>query len=304
MDHKNRQPIENSIKRQLDANKSKNLLFVNADQIMDVEPSFLAALEELLDSAPDDRPESVSAGIVSFAAQALLKRVYSVNQYLKISDQKVEELEEIYRQTWRTMTSTGNIQTVLREYHYPELSRWLATLYPEEFRKSLKLSPVVGHVVYEEYSAQLQIELLRIDVTHIQQPVIDIGCGSQANLVRHLRSMGVEAYGFDLHLEKQEPYLEQMDWFAHPFKVASWGTIISNMAFTNHLNYAHLHDVSQLEQYLLRMRDIIESLAIGGRFYYAPGLPFVEDRLAAARYKVERERTAGDIFVSTVTKIA
>ncbi len=298
------QSIENSIKRQLDVNKSKNLLFVNVEQIMDIEPGFPVALEELLDSTLSDKPESISSEIVSFAAQSLLKNLYSVNQYLRISNQKVEELEKIYLQTWRTMIRTKNIQTVLREHHYPELSRWLATLYPKEFRKRLRFSPVVGNLVCEEYSDQLQIELLQIDVTHMKQPVIDIGCGSQANLVRKLRLLGIEAYGFDRYLEVQESYLTQMDWFEYPFEPASWGTIISNMAFTNHLRHAHLHDASQLEQYLLKMRDIIESLAISGRFYYAPSLPFIENWFAPERYKVEQEQIIGELFVSTVTKIS
>ena len=202
------------------------------------------------------------------------------------------------------MVSTGKIQAALRDYHYPEISRWLATLYPQEFRKRLRFAPIVGHVVYEEYSAQLQIDLLQIDVVHLKQPVLDIGCGSQANLVRYLRSRGTEAFGFDRRLEIRESCLQEMDWFEYPFEDASWGTIISNMAFTNHLNYAYLHDASQFEQYSVKMKDILESLSVGGRFYYAPSLPIVENGFSTERYKVKRERTINDIFVSIVTKIA
>jgi hypothetical protein len=298
------QSIESSIKRQLDVNKSKNLLFVNVKQIMDIEPSFPVALEELLDSTLRGKPESISSEIVSFATQAFLKNLYSVNQYLRISDQKVKELEKIYLQTWQIMIRTRNIQIVLREYHYPELSRWLATLYPKEFRKSLKLLPLVGSLVCEEYSDQFQIELLQIEVAHMKQPVIDIGCGSQANLVRKLRLLGIEAYGLDRYLEVQESYLTQIDWFEYPFEPAIWGTIISNMAFTNHLSYAHLYDASQLEQHLLKMRETIDSLAIGGHFYYAPSLPFIENWFVPERYKVEREQIMDELFVSTVTKIS
>ena len=304
MDHKKILPIKDSIKRQLEVNDSKNLLFDNAKWIIDIEPGFLAALEELLESNSGHNSETVAPEIVTFAAQELLNKVYSVNQYLTISDQKVEELKEIYRRTWRTMVSTGKIQAALRDYHYPEISRWLATLYPQEFRKRLRFAPIVGHVVYEEYSAQLQIDLLQIDVVHLKQPVLDIGCGSQANLVRYLRSRGTEAFGFDRRLEIRESCLQEMDWFEYPFEDASWGTIISNMAFTNHLNYAYLHDASQFEQYSVKMKDILESLSVGGRFYYAPSLPIVENGFSTERYKVKRERTINDIFVSIVTKIA
>ena len=72
-----------------------------------------------------------------------------------------------------------------------------------------------------------------------------------------MRSLGIAAFGFDRQLEIQEPHIEQRDWFDYPFEAGKWGSIVSNMAFTNHLNYAYLHDVSQLEQYLLKMKDIL-----------------------------------------------
>ena len=159
-------------------------------------------------------------------------------------------------------------------------------------------------MVYEEYSAELQIELLQLDISQLSQPVLDIGCGSQANLVRALRSQGIEAFGFDRHLEIQEPYLQQIDWFDYPLEKGCWGTIVSNMAFTNHLNYVHLHDVSQLEAYFLKMREILEALAVGGRFIYAPSLPFVEEYFAPERFSVKREKAGEGLSASSVTKIA
>jgi hypothetical protein len=297
-------PIKHRIQQQLEVNQSKNLLYVNAGQVMELDPGFLAALEELLASSDSGVQQRNSSEMASFASQELLKRLYSINQFLRIEPQKVKELEEIYRQTWRLMLKTRNLQTVLREYHYPELSRWLSTVYPEEFREPLKLAPLVGHVVCEQYSAQLQIELLSIDATQLKQPVLDVGCGSRANLVRYLRSLDIQAYGFDRSLEIHAPYLDQKDWFEYAFESRSWGTVVSNMAFTNHLNYARLHDVSQLERYLLKMKDMIESLVSGGRFVYAPSLPFVEESLAIDRFKVEHRRAIGNISVSTITRIA
>ena len=142
------------------------------------------------------QPDSVSAEMVTFAAQALVKKVSAANQYLSINDQKIEELKEIYRRTWSSMLRTGNVQTVLRQTHYPALSGWLAGLYPKEFRKYLKSTPEVGHVVYQEYSAKLQIELLQIDLAELKQPVLDIGCGSQANLVQAFTLFGCPCLRF------------------------------------------------------------------------------------------------------------
>lgn len=298
------QPIETLIKQQLNVNKSKNLLFENIKQIMDIEPGFLAGLEKLLNSNTGGKSQSVHPEIHSFTAKELVKRLYAINPYLQINRQQVEKLETIYRQTWQMMKKTGNIKTTLKEFHYPELSRWLAWLYPEKFRNFLKEPIEIGQVTYGEYSAELQVELLGIDITHIKQPVIDIGCGSHANLVMFLCSLGIEAYGIDRYLEVNEQYLEQVDWFEYYFKPNWWGTIIANMSFTNHVNYAYRHDISQVEQYLLKTKEIIESLSIGGRFYYAPSIPFIEKKLSIIEYKVEREQKVNDIFGSIVIRMA
>jgi hypothetical protein len=116
--------------------------------------------------------------------------------------------------------------------------------------------------------------------------------------------LGLEAYGIDRHLNVHASYLTEVDWFAYRFEPGAWGTIISNMGFTNHLNYAYLHDASQLERYLLKMKDILRSLSAGGCFYYAPGLPFVEDKLLVNEYRVVSEQKINDIFASKVTRIA
>jgi hypothetical protein len=304
MNDKNMQPIENSIKHQMEINQSKNLLFANVEKIMEIEPDFLAALEVSLDSSLRGNPSGDSTRFVAFAAQALLKKITAINQYLSISTNKIAELEEIYRQTWQTMVKTGEIGATLRSQHYPELSRWLAGLYPKEFQKRLKDATEIGHVVYEEYSTLFQIELLGLDVSQLKQPVLDIGCGSQANLVKSLRSQGIESFGFDRHLEIQESYVQQIDWFDYPLERGHWGTIVSNMAFTNHLNYVHLHDATQLEAYLLKMRDVLDALKLGGEFIYAPSLPFVEEYFAPERFSVKRENTSAELSVSRVTKLA
>ena len=63
-----------------------------------------------------------------------------------------------------------------------------------------------------------------------------------------------------------------------------------------------LHDISQLENYLRKMKEILESLSTGSCFYYAPSLPFVEEKLSAKEYKVERKRKINEIYVSIIAK--
>jgi len=295
--------IQDSIQQQLDLNQSKNLLFEHIQQSMSVAPSFLAALEALLNSDSSHLPEEAHAQFAVFTAQEMVKRIYAINPYLRVSPADAAALEQIYRQTWQLMQKTRDIKTTLNEFHYPALSKWLTGLYPEEFQQSLKLSPQVGRVTYEEYSAEFQIELLGLDLASLQPPILDVGCGSQANLVRRLRSLGMEAYGIDRDVQTSRPYIFQADWLEYRFEKDRWGTIVSNMGFSNHLNYAYRHDFSQLERYLLKMREILEALAVGGCFIYAPALLSVEEALPAQQYLVQREQKTQDLSVSRIFRI-
>ncbi len=295
--------IQESIQQQLNINQSKNLLFEYIQQSMSVAPSFLAALETLLISDTGHPPEEAYAGFVSFTANEMVKRIYAINPYLRVGPADTAALEQIYRQTWQLIQQTRDIKTTLNAFHYPALSKWLAGLYPEEFQKSLRGSPGVGRVTYEEYSAEFQIELFGLDLASLQEPILDVGCGSRANLVRHLRAAGLEAYGIDRCVDTSCPYILQVDWFDYRFEKDRWGTLISNMGFTNHLNYAYRHDFSQLERHLLKMKEMMEALAPGGCFTYAPGLPAVEEAFPAQQYIIQREQKNQDLSVSRIIRV-
>lgn len=299
------QPIKNSIQQQININESKNLLYASVEQIIEIDPSFQAVLENLLRYAQqnDDNMQWVEFYLVPYSARTLIEKIYAINQYVRIEYEKVVELEAIYRHTWQEMLRTGDIQAILRNYHYPELSGWIATLYPKVFIENLESSPLIGSVVCEEYSVQLQVEALGINLNDIQEPVIDIGCGSHANFVRYLRSVGIEAYGFDRLLTESEFFLESADWLDYSFEPDTWGTITSNMAFTNHIVYTYQYDKAQFEQYMLKLKEILESLTVNGRFFYAPSLPFVEQALDPMRYKVERRQIVEGVYGSCITKI-
>lgn len=296
--------IDQSIQRQMTANESKNLLYAHCEQIIEIDPGFLAALEELLAGGEQALSPQTLQEVVSYAARSLLNRIHALNQFLRVEHHQIEELEGIYRHTWEKLLHAGDIQATLKEHHYPALSRWLAGLYPGDFVASLKQVPSVKGVVCEEYSPQLQIELLGIDLEAMRRPCVDIGCGSHANLAHHLHARNIPVLGIDRHLEQPEAYLQQVDWFAFTFEAQKWGTVISNMAFSNHLLYAYRHDRLQLEPYLRKYKEIIESLCVGGCFFYAPHIPFIEERLKPAQYRVERKAVYGELFASQVTRLA
>jgi len=289
--------LEHSIQGQLAVNQTKNLFFFKTEQSLEVEPGFLKVLQTMVNQSEIPADE-----VFAFTVRSVLDRIYAVNPYLRIGVPKIAELEQIYRQTFSQMKRTNDLRATLREVHYPALVSWLKSLYPPEFLKSLCFAPSISGVVYEAYSARLQVALFQLNLSHIKPPVLDLGCGRRPHLVNYLHSSGIEVYGLDRHLETRAPYLEQADWFEYVFEAGQWGTIISNMAFTNHLNYAYRHDTSQFQAYLLKAKEIFASLTAGGSFYYAPGLPFIEERLQPAHFRVERKSVCG-VFVSHVTKL-
>ncbi|MDD5016225.1 MAG: hypothetical protein PHW73_14215 [Atribacterota bacterium] len=297
--------IQKSIQQQIETNQSKNLLYLDAAQYMEITPAFQGALEEMIAIAkkiPKFAYEIPNKLIFS-VVQKFIEKIYSINQYLRVTDREKDALENIYRQTWQKILRTGDIQGVLREYHYPELSRWIGTMYPPNFLEYLRFTPVIGNVVCKEYSAQFQIEILGLTIETIKEPLIDIGCGSQAALVQYLRMNGIDAYGIDRLIESQEFYLHRKDWFEYVFETKVWGTIISNMAYTNHLIYAYWNDQSRYEHFLRKTREIFASLVEGGSFYYAPSVLQIEKFLSPTQFQLERRQITEDVSASKVTRV-
>ncbi len=293
-----------AIRRQIELNKTKNMLYARLGQVIEIDPTFLVVLEELVAKDAETMSDLALQDAVSFASKTLINRLYSINQFLQIEEEKAHDLESIYLHTWKKIIATKDIHSTLKNYHYPALARWIASLYPKHFVKRLQWLPTVGHLVCGEYSPEFQIELLRIDLRALKQPLLDIGCGTSAGLVRYLRALGIEAHGFDRHIEEGGPHLQQSDWFDYRFEPYAWGTITSNMAFTNHFLYAYHHDNTQLCLYARKFNEIIESLMIGGSFHYAPSISFIEHSLEASKYQVERFAVVKDISMTRIRKVA
>ncbi|WP_161605068.1 hypothetical protein [Brevibacillus massiliensis] len=138
-----------------------------------------------------------------------------------------------------------------------------------------------------EYTPELQIRLLGIELSQLQEPILNIGAGKEGKLVRFLRENGCEAYGIDKFCET-DGYMHRADWLSFSFEANTWGTVISHMAFSNHFRHHHLRRDGQPRQYAEKYMEILHSIKHAGSFYYAPGLPFIEDLLPAEQFAVRR----------------
>lgn len=141
-------------------------------------------------------------------------------------------------------------------------------------------------VVSAQYTPELQLRVLGLDPAALAAPVLDLGCGAEARLVRWLVARGVDARGVDRAAEPSDR-VERGDWLSVPLAPASLGTIVSHLGFSLHFLHHHLRPGGEALRYARRYMDVLRALRPGGTFAYAPGLPFVEAHLPAAVWRVE-----------------
>jgi hypothetical protein len=140
------------------------------------------------------------------------------------------------------------------------------------------------------------------EAVSIEPPVLDVGCGRRAGLVRTLRRLGIEAEGVDRYAPPGVG-LTRADWLQFDYGVSRWGTIISYMAFTSHFIHHHRREHSRWIAYAEAYTAILESLLPGGVFAYAPSVPFVEVHLDPARFAIRRVAVSAGIDASQIRRI-
>jgi hypothetical protein len=181
------------------------------------------------------------------------------------------------------------------------LQKWVQTT--NSFAEKL-YSPkgkMIDSVACSEYRADLQMQILHLDLSCVMEPVLDIGCGKQGNLVLHFRKNGIEAYGFD-RFAYDTPFLKHSDWFEYTFENGKWGTIISHLGFSNHFHHHHLRSDGNFIGYAKKYIEILNSLKMGGCFHYAPNLPFVEKYLNREQFELRKYEINDYGFKTSVLK--
>ncbi|MFW5701305.1 MAG: hypothetical protein ACOCWM_06405, partial [Cyclobacteriaceae bacterium] len=135
------------------------------------------------------------------------------------------------------------------------------------------------------------------------EPVLDIGCGKKGNLVSFLREKGILIQGID-RITASTRNLINADWLEYDFGNEKWGTIYSNLGFSNHFNHHNLREDGNYIKYAQKYMEILKSLKIGGKFHYAPDLPFIELYLDSNKFYIEKHDIERVEFKTTiVTKL-
>lgn len=286
--------FQNAIKQQLLHNQNKSLFYKQLNGKFVLNPS--KETTELLKHRTQEISNFIHSAHLDATYNQLLEEVsdktiklfMEVNQYLDFSREDHSKLQNIYRDLFKLINIIAIKQEIsekaidnLFTSHYKNLQTFLLESNGTEIFNKYKEKPDLYEIKCAEYTPEFQIKLLNINIETIKQPVLDLGCGSQANLVHFLRKNGIIAFGMDRNVDTSE-YFFNMNWFEFQFNSNTWGTVISHMAFSNHFIHHHIKADGNFETYARKYMEILNSLKIGGSFIYAPHLSFIEELLISS----------------------
>lgn len=240
--------------------------------------------------------------IFEYAIDKVLNEFHRVNQYYSFDAKARNELKKIYENSFVLIKSNELTEREISDKHFYELKSWLKKSNPFAEKIYSESDSKIEPVACYEYSPELQMNILQLNIAHILEPVLDIGCGSEANLVNYLRGNGIEAYGIDRSAAPSE-YLENADWLSYNFGVNRWGMVVSNLGFSNHFMHHHLREDGDYLIYANKYMEILRSIKKGGSFHYAPDLPFIEQYLPENKYQIRNYSIKPDKYKSTIVKI-
>lgn len=285
-----------SIDKQIMFNQGKNIFLDNLD--------IFQFADETLQAIPDiDRlkPDSKQC-LIDYATDKAIEEFYRVNQYFSFDLKAKNNLKKIYSDLYENLQSKTFSVEDISKIHYKKLKKWLKennpfseNMYPNGIGKVIP-------VACSEYSPKLQIDILQIDIEHLIQPVLDIGCGINGQLYNHLKKQGIVVYGIDRY-KFYNPDLITTDWLKYEYGKEKWGTIVSNLGFSNHFNHHNLREDGNYIEYAKTFMKILNSLKVGGCFHYAPDLPFIEKYLDYNNFIIKKyEINASNFKATIVTK--
>jgi len=239
--------------------------------------------------------------LVDYATDKVLEEFCRINQYLSFDVQSKNDLKRIYSELFADIRSKAYPPEEMAKSHYKKLKEWLKKHNSFAEKIYAGYSSEIEPVVCSEYSPEMQFEILQIDLKLILQPVLDIGCGKQARLVNFLKSKGIEAYGID-RFQFPGSQLATADWLEYDYGLKKWGTIVSNLGFSNHFNHHHLREDGNYIGYGKTYMQILCSLKTRGCFHYAPDLPFIEQYLELNQYLVKKFENGKYEFKTTIVE--
>lgn len=226
----------------------------------------------------EDKVDAFSGTLYNYFVNECIQK----NQYLTLTQDDYKKVMNIYKKLITNLKEVDDNQN--KEMQIIEIIRQ----HREKLIDLLKIKNEEDEVIIpcSEYSYRLQEKVLQIDINDLCDPIIDIGCGQKASLVKDLLQKGKDAFGIDQYASNEKKILNE-NWFEFHFIPMKWGTVISHMAFTNHFRRSITYETSDRARYEGKYLEILESLKPGGRFIYCPRIPEVEGMINMSEYEMK-----------------
>lgn len=274
--------IKDCIDQQIKSNQSKNLFNNRSYETLCFIKSTIDTIHKIDEITKDEKEF-----FINYATEKTLQEFCRVNQYFAYKDIDKNLLKEIYTELLLDIEKKEVSIETISNLHYKNLKLWLEITNP--FSKELyqNRDSILEPIACFEYSENLQKRILHINNNQLLEPILDIGCGKEGNLVKSLREDGFNAFGID-RFSDNSLYVKNVDWLEYDYGIEKWGTVISNLGFSNHFIHNHLRKDGNFVEYAKKYMEILKSLKVGARFYYAPDLPFIEKYLDDKKYDISK----------------
>jgi hypothetical protein len=227
-----------------------------------------------------------------------VKECVQNNQYISLSNTSIKEVNKLYRQLIEHLRKIDsynfddNIYKIVNNHRSALIKIIESNEYSENTNQLI--------IPCSEYSAEFQEKILRMINKKLIEPIIDIGCGKNCNLVKRLKAAGYKkVYGIDQY-ENNNEFILASNWFEFEFCKNTYGTIISHMAFSNHFKRTIVLNDKKKELFENKYFEILDSLKQGGIFVYSPALEIIENKIDKEKYLIQRYKNTQDTELDTV----
>lgn len=285
-----------NIDKQIQYSQGKNIFLDNQD----IPLKFIEETIKVISDIKELSTESEKI-IIDYTTDKAIEEFCRVNQYYSFNKQAINDLRKVYSDLFSALKSNDDSLEKVHANHYKNLKEWLIRTNPFSEKIYSQADRKIEPVACSEYSPELQITILKINLNTLTEPVLDIGCGKNGNLVNYLTKLGIKASGIDRFTFNQDSFIS-FDWLEYDYGCEQWGTITSNLGFSNHFKHHNLREDGNFIGYAKKYMEILKSLKIGGSFHYAPDLPFIERYLDTKQFEVNNYETGDYDFKSTIIR--
>ena len=220
----------------------------------------------------------------------LVRWLWSRNQFEPLDEQAREQLFASVEGALAAMERSGQLEPALSE-HRRELSDFVHARLGKEPREVVRR--VLAGLAARGARPGTDVPLSGALARHRLRARRAAGARS------FLEGIAAEGVDRDATLD----VATRDDWLTHDYERKRWGSVLSHQGFTLHFLHHHHARGDTAYAYARVYMSILRALKMGGRFAYAPGLPFIEGLLDAASYRVQRIPFADALRVPSLVAI-